>query len=137
MACREWATLPLPTSLSSSTRSGGMLSEAARVGPDARRRFGGQSLAKRKWQETVHKLSPHHNWKAKPGYNIFVADMGALRFDIPEGWVVVPGETSYKLHDRRPPDDECVVEVTANYLPPADFSDFPLETALADVLKDS
>ncbi len=93
-------------------------------------------MAKRKWQESVHKLGPHHNWKAKDGYNIFVADMGALRFDIPQGWVVVPGETSYKLHDRQPPDDECVVEVTVNYLPPADFTDFPLEAALADVLKD-
>lgn len=87
------------------------------------------------WQKKVHKLGADHKWKAKEGYQIFVADGGALRFDIPIGWVVVPGETSFKFHDQEPPDDECVVEVTVNWLPPADFSEFPLATALADVLR--
>jgi hypothetical protein len=91
----------------------------------------------RKWQKKLHKLDANHRWKAKDGYQIFVADGGALRFDIPSGWVVIPGDTSFKFHDRQPPDDECVVEVTLNYLPPADFSEFPLATALADVLRDS
>ena len=97
----------------------------------------GEFVAKRKWEKSVHKLGANHNWKAKPGYNVFVANGGDLRFDVPHDWVIIPGTTSFKFHDRQPPDDECVVELTVNYLPPADFSDFPLEAALADVLKSS
>ena len=94
-------------------------------------------MAKRKYQKSVHNLSPHHNWKAKPGYNVFVANRGDLRFDIPRDWVIVADESSFKFHDRQPPDDECVIELTVNYLPPADYTDFPLETALADVLQNT
>ncbi len=90
-------------------------------------------MAKRKWEKSTHKLGENHKWRSKPGYNIFVANWGAVRFDIPSDWVVVPGET-FKFHDRQPPDDECIIELTVNTLPPADYTGFPLAAALADVL---
>ena len=49
------------------------------------------------WKRRVYKLDANHTWKAKPGYQIFVADWGAVRFDIPSGWAfdkcvsIVPG----------------------------------------------
>jgi hypothetical protein len=90
----------------------------------------------RKWTETKHRLADVHNWRAAPGYSIFVADGGAVRFDIPSHWIVVPSTTSFKFHDRKPPDDECTIELSVNHLPPADFRDFPLEAALGQVLAD-
>ena len=57
----------------------------------------------------VRPLRDHHGWKAKPGYSIFVADRGALRIDIPEGWVWSHDADSFKFFDREPPDDRCTL----------------------------
>ncbi len=89
-----------------------------------------------RWDKRDLRLADDHGWRCKPGYRIFVADRGAVRFDIPQSWVCLPDSESIKLHDREPPDDECVVEVTVNYLRPADYSEFPLESTLAEVLAD-
>ncbi len=45
-----------------------------------------------KWDKRTLKLPEKHGWQAKPGYKIFVADRGAVRFDFPEDWVVIPGD---------------------------------------------
>lgn len=91
-------------------------------------------MAGKPWERTERKLARNHSWKSSPGYQIFVANGGELRFDIPVGWVIVADSTSFKFHDQQPPDDECVIELTINRLPPADYSEFPLEAALSDVL---
>ena len=53
-----------------------------------------------------------------PGYNIFVADRGAVRFDFPRDWIIEPGENgSIKFHDKKPPDDDCTLQITVMYLP--------------------
>ena len=54
-------------------------------------------MAKKKWKKDTLKLKKDHLWKAKPGYTIFVADRGAVRFDIPQGWIVEPGPDSTKF----------------------------------------
>ncbi len=41
-----------------------------------------------KWEQQTYKIPKNHNWHAKPGYNVFVADRGAVRFSIPSGWKV-------------------------------------------------
>src|SRR4051812_47263730 len=36
------------------------------------------------WIKEELKLKKNHSWKAPPGYRIFVADQGAVRFNIPQ-----------------------------------------------------
>lgn len=76
------------------------------------------------------KLKKNHGWRCRPGYRILVLDRGAVRFDVPAGWVLKMDPVSVKLFDGEPPDDDCRLEVSFNRLPPADWSGFPLEQAL-------
>jgi hypothetical protein len=85
------------------------------------------------WKRRVYKLDANHKWKAKPGYQIFVADWGAVRFDIPRGWVPVPAEASIKLCDKEPPDDDCALEVSVTHLAPIDWTGLSLAYMLREV----
>jgi hypothetical protein len=86
-----------------------------------------------RWQKQDLKLRENHGWRAKPGYSIFVADRGAVRFDIPQGWVVAPGDGPLKICDKQPPDDNCCIQLTIFHLPPGiDWSALPLAGMLAD-----
>jgi hypothetical protein len=87
------------------------------------------------WQRRVYKLDANHKWKAPPGYNIFVADRGLFRFNIPSGWDVEPSSASVKIRDRKPPDDECTLEVSVFRMPPIDWTGLPLPFLLQEVLK--
>lgn len=83
------------------------------------------------------RLKADHKWKAKPGYKIFVADRGAVRFDFPGDWTVTPGPDAIKFHDRPPPDDNCVLQVTVFHLPPdVDWSSLPVAELLRSVNSD-
>lgn len=79
-----------------------------------------------KWDKRTLKLPEKHGWKARPGYKIFVADRGAVRFDFPEDWVVIPGDDSIKFHDKQPPDDDCTLAMSVMRLPPGDWSGLKL-----------
>lgn len=57
----------------------------------------------------VRPLRDLHGGKAKPGYSVFVADRGALRIDIPEGWFWSQDADSFKFFDREPPADRCTL----------------------------
>ena len=87
------------------------------------------------WKKSTFKLDANHKWKAKPGNKIFVADWGAVRFDIPGDWIPVPGPTSFKFHDRPPPDDNCTLEVSVAHLPPIDWTGLPLGGMLAEAIR--
>jgi hypothetical protein len=90
-----------------------------------------------RWTTKKLPLKEGHGWKAKPGYSIFVADRGAVRFDVPRNWVAVPQSRSFQFYDRPQPDDDCRLEVSVLYLPPGiDFSDLPVDKALAEVMAD-
>lgn len=95
-------------------------------------------MAKRKWQKETYKLPKNHGWTARPGYNIFVADRGAVRFNIPEAWVIKPTEGgSIKFHDREPPDDDCLLEMSLIRVhPDIDLTGAPLNTFVVDMVKD-
>ena len=69
-------------------------------------------MAKDSWNEEVFNLPPRHRWKAKPGNVVFVADRGAVRFEIPRAWHVEPGDNSVKMYDRKPPDDNMGLEMS-------------------------
>ena len=52
-------------------------------------------MAKRPtWTKKTLKLKEGHGWKSRPGYSIFVADRGAVRFDFPKTWVMEPERAS-------------------------------------------
>jgi hypothetical protein len=78
------------------------------------------------WERRIYKLEANHKWTAKPGCQIFVADWGAVRFDIPQGWVPVPSELSVKVCDREPPHDDCALEFSVTHLAPIDWSGLSL-----------
>src|SRR5438270_3047490 len=91
----------------------------------------------KKWVKKTYKLDQMYGWKAKPGYNIFVADRGAVRFDFPESWALHPGENgSIKLHDQEPPDDDCVLQLSVFHLPPEhDWHGLPMAKMLHDCME--
>jgi hypothetical protein len=86
-----------------------------------------------RWHQNSIKMKPNHRWKAKPGHQVFVAQRGAIRLDIPHGWVVIPEKTSYKMCDRQPPDDECTLEVSYMVLPEVDLTELTVSMMLRDV----
>jgi len=92
-----------------------------------------------KWHKQTFKIPPELNLEhlAKPGYQIFIADRGAVAFSYPRGWVILPAKNSIKLHDRTPPDDECVMEVSVMRLPPIQggWDKVPLEMLLRQTFK--
>lgn len=92
-------------------------------------------MANEPWTRQTLRLKENHGWTCREGYNIFVADRGAVRFDIPTGWIVEPGENgSIKVMDREPPDDDCTVEMTVFYLnDQIDWSSLPVAAMVADV----
>ena len=87
-----------------------------------------------KWNKQTLKLKKNHTWTAKEGYRIFVADQGAVRFDIPQDWVVIPDPDSIKFHDRQPPDDDCTLAFSYMRLPPIDWSGLPLSQLVQQVV---
>jgi hypothetical protein len=58
------------------------------------------------------RLVRNHGWRAQPGYKIVVLDRGAVRFEVPDPWVVEPAQDCVKAFDKQPPDDECVLAVS-------------------------
>ena len=76
------------------------------------------------------KLRRNHGWRARAGCKIFVADGGAVRFDYPQDWCVIPDEDSVKLCDREPPDDNSRLAVSYLRLPPVDWSGLPVSALL-------
>ncbi len=92
-----------------------------------------------KWIKKTVKLKEGHEWKgARPGYNVFVADRGAVRFDFPQDWIIEPGENgSIKFLDKPSPDDNCTLQFSVFYLPPEiDWSGLPLSRLIQEVDKD-
>ncbi|MBA3443192.1 MAG: hypothetical protein H0T92_25380 [Pyrinomonadaceae bacterium] len=86
------------------------------------------------WNKQTLKLKKNHTWTAKPGCRIFVADQGAVRFDIPQDWVVIPDSDSIKFHDRQPPDDDCTLAFSYMRLPPIDWSGLPLSQLVQQIV---
>jgi hypothetical protein len=87
-----------------------------------------------KWIKETLALKPDHRWQASPGYKLFVAGRGAVRFEVPQDWFFEPDTKSFRFLDRKPPNDDCRLEASFNLLPPADWRNFPLAQALADVV---
>ena len=72
------------------------------------------------WQKKTLPLPGGHQWKCSPGYNLFIADRGAVRFEFPDGWISLPNpkDGSIGLHDAEPPADNVALRVSILRLPP-------------------
>lgn len=91
-----------------------------------------------KWRKDTYRLAKNHAWKARSGYQIVVLDAGAVRFDVPTGWTISPGEACIEIRDRPAPDDNCLLQVTIFPLPPsADTSALALPPLLEASLDSS
>jgi len=95
-----------------------------------------QKKSNLQWIKETLDLKPDHNWECPFGYKIFVLARGAVRFNVPENWVLEPQDKSFKFLDKKSPDDDCCLEVSFNQLPPGDWSQFPLESILVKVTED-
>lgn len=87
------------------------------------------------WNRHDLPLDEDHRWRCKPGYSVFVADRGAVRFDIPKEWVVLVDASGVRIHDKQPPDDDCRLQLTVFYPPPVPgVEELPLAQMLGDAL---
>lgn len=87
-----------------------------------------------KWQKQTIRMAKDHTWQASPGYQILVLDRGAARIDIPEGWVIGPGENCLEVRDKAQPDDRCLIQITVfPQYEGVDFSAMPLVPLFEDV----
>lgn len=92
-------------------------------------------MAKKDWIKKTLKLKDDHTWTARPGFKIFVADRGAVRFDFPEDWVVIPTDDAIGFHDKKPPDDDCTLKLSVLRLPPeVDWSGLPLSRLVREIV---
>ena len=67
------------------------------------------------WNEQIFNLPSNHGWTARPGNKVVVLDRGALRFEIPRGWIVEPSRSSLKLMDDEIADATMSLEVSVIY----------------------
>jgi hypothetical protein len=88
------------------------------------------------WMKETLELKPDHRWESPSGYKIFVANRGAVRFNVPQNWVFEPQEKSFKFLDNKPPKDDCCLEVSFNQLPPNDWGQFPLKRTLKKIIEE-
>lgn len=89
-----------------------------------------------KWEKRAFKLPDNHGWRTKPGYQIFIAGQGDVRFDVPQGWVVEPDDVSVKLYDKKPPDDDCRLEMSYFKLSPdINWSELPLKMLFTEAVQ--
>jgi len=90
-----------------------------------------------KWKKTRAKLPKNSIWKASPGYKIFVADRGAVRFDVPRHWLMEIEHPTVKFHDKKPPDDDCRLQATVWQFPPTDWTGLPITEMMGDADRDA
>ena len=71
----------------------------------------------KRYSRELRRLPANHGWRAQPDHKILVLDRGAVRLEYPRSWHVVPAEDCIKIHDRKPPADECVLAVSYHRWP--------------------
>ena len=56
------------------------------------------------WEKMEFDLPENHGWTAKPGNRVFVANKGAMRFEIPNTWILDMPKNSraFLFYDRAP-----------------------------------
>lgn len=59
------------------------------------------------WDMQAFDLPENHGWSAKPGNRIFIGDKGAIRFEVPDGWIMEFSKDgrAFLFFDRKPTQD--------------------------------
>ncbi|HEY7030865.1 MAG TPA: hypothetical protein VH482_06040 [Thermomicrobiales bacterium] len=84
-----------------------------------------------RWARPDERVGKLHDWKPKPGNKTFIVNRGIVRFDIPEEWTMTFGDDSFRMNDKEPPDDNCLLQVSVHYLPPGiDWTGLPLKNLI-------
>ena len=70
------------------------------------------------WERREFNLPENHGWTAKSGNRIFVANQGAVRFEVPDTWILeLPkGSKSFQFFDGKPPHDDIRLDLRIMYL---------------------
>ncbi|MCS7080614.1 MAG: hypothetical protein NZ585_11295 [Chloracidobacterium sp.] len=90
----------------------------------------------KKWVQTILPMHPESHWSVESGCLAFVADHGAIRFDYPETWVVMPGEGgAIDFYDKEPPDGNSVLTVSYITLPPFAVPGFTLAMCMEEAAR--
>ena len=63
------------------------------------------------------RLADGHGWRAQPGHKILVLGRGALRIEYPRDRFLDITHDCVKLHDKKPPDDDCALGVSYHRWP--------------------
>ena len=89
---------------------------------------------KKKWQKSKVELPVDHAWEAAPGNKVFVADAGAMQFEVPQNWTIKQGKSgSIRFFDRKKEKDaDMRLEVSLIYAPNIDWSGLPLTKLVED-----
>lgn len=94
-------------------------------------------MAKRRLKREKFNLFKGHNWKAKPGNQIFVANRGDVRFEFPGGWVIDRNsggvDDSVRFYDGHPPDDNIRLAISVLHI----LDPIVYQAPLADLLDHS
>ena len=56
------------------------------------------------------RLPENSGWQCKPGYKIFVANRGEVRFDYPDHWII-DDRPPITFRDKEPPADTCRLQL--------------------------
>ena len=85
-------------------------------------------MAKKKWNKEKQQLPVDHQWTAAPGNKVFIADAGAMQFEVPRKWHISPGENgSIRFFDKmREESADIRLEVSLIYAANIDWSGLPL-----------
>jgi hypothetical protein len=93
---------------------------------------------KSSYKQEVVKLKANHSWNAPKGYKIFIADRGAVSFNIPEKWFIAKFEPHLEIHDAKPPHDDARISVSFWKFPPGiDWTGLPLIPLLKQSIEGS
>jgi hypothetical protein len=82
--------------------------------------------------ETTLRLPENHGWRSKPGYKIFVANKGEVRFDYPEHWVL-DDTPPITFRDKERPADTCRLQLEI-YKRRKDGDGPPIKELLVDLM---
>ncbi len=88
------------------------------------------------WKRETLRLKHNHTWKTKSGYQIFIADEGAVRLMFPKDWVVIPAADCIQFYDSKPPLDNCRLAISYLRIPQVDWSELPLPQLMEVALQD-
>ena len=72
-----------------------------------------------RWNSREFNLSEKHRWKAKSSNKIFVANRGAVHFEYPQNWIIVPEGGTICIYDGKEPDDNIRLQVSVTQIGPA------------------